>query len=96
MENLSLDNRKNMFLFFFHFLKIDQFSFLNYCYTCSNSTVAQTATAARTATAAQTASTAFIVTPVTSVTSVTSLADSDLYTNTQESIDQYFSHGPHL
>ena len=84
MENLSLDNRKNMFLFFFHFLKIDQFSFLNYCYTCSNSTVASTA------------STAFIVTPVTSVTSVTSLADSDLYTNTQESIDQYFSHGPHL
>ena len=73
-----------MFLFFFHFLKIDQFSFLNYCYTCSNSTVASTA------------STAFIVTPVTSVISVTSLADSDLYTNTQESIDQYFSHGPHL
>ena len=90
MENLSLDNRKNMFLFFFHFLKIDQFSFLNYCYTCSNSTVATAATAA------QTASTAFIVTPVTSVTSVTSLANSDLYTNTQESIDQYFSHGPRL
>lgn len=90
MENLSLDNRKNMFLFFFHFLKIDQFSFLNYCYTCSNSTVATAATAA------QTASTAFIVTPVTSGISVTSLADSDLYTNTQESIDQYFSHGPHL
>lgn len=84
MENLSLDNRKNMFLFFFHFLKIDQFSFLNYCYTCSNATAARTATAA---------STAFIDT---SVTSVTSLANSDLYTNTQESIAQYFSHGPRL
>ncbi len=87
MENLSLDNRKNMFLFFFHFLKIDQFSFLNYCYTCSNST------AARTASTATAASTAFIDT---SATSVTSLANSDLYTNTRESIAQYFSHGPRL
>ena len=93
MENLSLDNRKNMFLFFFHFLKIDQFSFLNYCYTCSNSTVASTASTAFIDTSVTSVTS---VTPVTSVISVTSLADSDLYTNTQESIDQYFSHGPHL